>query len=322
MSDDIIVSVSCLAYNHEPYIRRCLDGILMQQTNFKFEILIHDDASRDSTAEIVAEYANRYSDIIKPIYQTENQYSKRISISATYNWSRAKGKYIAMCEGDDYWTDPLKLQKQVDFLETNPEYSLVAGGFVRKNVISDETETVIHTVNDITEEINGGFDITIERWQKKWLVKTLTLLYRRDALDIDDFLKYQYKRDVHLIYLLLRSGRGFYMKEVLGVYHMHPGGIYGMADVRNKMKTRYLLYHELYTHHPEHFKFKMFYSISEILLEYKKNDERIQGIPNKFYLALRLIYFAQTNSELERAFKILGIRLILLQRLIYRLKGF
>lgn len=118
-TNDIIVSISCITYNHEPYIRECLDGFMLQKTTFPIEILIHDDASTDGTAEIIREYEAKYPKIIKPIYQTENQYSKGISISATFNWPRAKGKYIAMCEGDDYWTDPLKLQKQVDALEKN-----------------------------------------------------------------------------------------------------------------------------------------------------------------------------------------------------------
>ena len=117
------VSISCLAYNHEPYISKCLDGFIMQKTDFPFEVLIHDDASTDRTADIIREYEAKYPDIIKPIYQTENKYSKGIGITKTYQFPRAKGKYIAMCEGDDYWTDPLKLQKQVDFLEKNEEYS-------------------------------------------------------------------------------------------------------------------------------------------------------------------------------------------------------
>lgn len=120
MSDKILVSVCSITYNHEPYIRQCLEGFIMQQCDFKFEVLIHDDASTDGTQEIIKEFQEKYPDIIKPIFQTENQWSKGIrGITAKFNFPRAKGKYIALCEGDDYWTDPLKLQKQVDFLEEN-----------------------------------------------------------------------------------------------------------------------------------------------------------------------------------------------------------
>ncbi len=118
-TNEIMVSVACLAFNHEKYIRKTLDGFVMQKTNFRFEVIIHDDASTDGTAAIIREYEEKYPDIIKPIYQTENQYSKKIPINKTYIYPRCKGKYLAYCEGDDYWTDPLKLQKQADALENN-----------------------------------------------------------------------------------------------------------------------------------------------------------------------------------------------------------
>lgn len=118
------VSICCLTYNHVSYIRQCLDGFVSQKTNFPFEVLVHDDASTDGTADVIKEYEARYPLLIKPIYQDINQYRQRRQVSATYNFARVKGKYIASCEGDDYWTDPYKLQKQVDFLETHPDFSI------------------------------------------------------------------------------------------------------------------------------------------------------------------------------------------------------
>lgn len=123
-TDYIIVSVCCITYNHVGFISDALDGFLMQSTNFPLEVIVHDDASTDGTADVIREYERRHPDVIKPIYQTENQYSKGIRVSATHVWPRARGKYIALCEGDDYWTDPLKLQKQVEFLEAHPECSM------------------------------------------------------------------------------------------------------------------------------------------------------------------------------------------------------
>lgn len=125
MSSHIIVTVICTAYNHEPYIRQCLEGFIMQKANFPFEVLINDDASTDKTADIIREYEKKYSGIIKPFYQTENQYSKRNFPFENILLPRARGKYIALCEGDDYWIDPLKLQKQIDFLESHQEYGLI-----------------------------------------------------------------------------------------------------------------------------------------------------------------------------------------------------
>ena len=113
------------AYNHEKYIKDALDSFLMQKTDFPFEVLIHDDASTDRTGEIIREYEKKYPHIIKPIYQTENQYSKGIkNISGLFNFPRAQGRYIAMCEGDDYFTDPYKLKKQVEYLDAHPDCSL------------------------------------------------------------------------------------------------------------------------------------------------------------------------------------------------------
>lgn len=126
---DVVVSISCLAYNHEKFIEDALEGFLIQETTFPFEILIHDDASTDNTANIIREYEKAYPNIIKPIYQKENQYSKRIEITKEYILPKVKGKYIALCEGDDYWTDPLKLKTQIEYMEKNTKCSMTTHSF-------------------------------------------------------------------------------------------------------------------------------------------------------------------------------------------------
>jgi len=126
-SDDILVAINCLAYNHEPYIRDCLEGFVTQETNFKFVAIVHDDASKDKTAEIIREYAEKYPDIIIPIYETVNQYFRtdcQIFEKMTKTSDETGARYIALCDGDDYWTDKHKLQKQVDVLEA--DNSLIA----------------------------------------------------------------------------------------------------------------------------------------------------------------------------------------------------
>ena len=143
---EVLVSIVCEVYNHEPYLRDCLDGFVMQKTDFPFEILIHDDASTDHSADIIREYEKRYPELIKPIYQRENQYSKGVSIWATIQFPRANGKYIAICEGDDFWTDSQKLQKEVNVLEANPEVMAVVTNsrIVDKqgNILSDKIEKI------------------------------------------------------------------------------------------------------------------------------------------------------------------------------------
>lgn len=168
MENNVLVSIHCLAYNHEPYIRQCLEGFVMQKTTFKFEILIHDDASTDHTANIIYEYEKKYPDLLKPIYQTKNQYSQHIDVGRL-NLSRAKGKYIAWCEGDDYWTDPLKLQKQVDFLEGHSEYGLC---YTKVRYFHQATKRFIKTW--------GGPYTCFDDLFERNTVPTLTVLLRRN----------------------------------------------------------------------------------------------------------------------------------------------
>ncbi len=135
-----LVSICCITYNHGPYIRSALDSFLSQKTDFSYEILIHDDASTDDTAEIIREYQARYPEMIRPILRRENQYSRGISNISVFNFPRVRGKYIAMCEGDDYWTDSGKLQAQVDYLEAHPDCTLCFHSAVIRSVDGSKAE--------------------------------------------------------------------------------------------------------------------------------------------------------------------------------------
>ncbi len=173
----LMVTIRCLTYNHEPYIRQCLEGFVMQKTNFRFEAIVHDDASTDGTAAIIREYAEKYPDIIKPIYETENQYSKHDGSLRRIMDAHTHGKYVAMCEGDDYWIDPLKLQKQVDFLEAHPDYGLVYTNvdfyfqkqdkFERSYITSGK---LARSYDFLSHLINGGY------------IAPCTWLYRREYM--------------------------------------------------------------------------------------------------------------------------------------------
>jgi len=122
-------------------MRDCLEGFLAQKTNFDFEVLIHDDASSDGTQDVIRDYSSRYPEIIKPILQTVNQYNSVSGMNETFNFPRARGTYIALCEGDDYWVDPFKLQRQVDFLESNPDYGAIHTDYLE---LHERTKTYIH----------------------------------------------------------------------------------------------------------------------------------------------------------------------------------
>lgn len=119
-----MVSIRCAAYNHEKFIARALESFLSQETRFPYEIVVHDDASTDNTANIIREYETKFPHIIRPIYEKQNIYSKDKRLIGDIFSANTKGKYTALCEGDDYWCDSNKLQKQVDFMESHPECSL------------------------------------------------------------------------------------------------------------------------------------------------------------------------------------------------------
>ena len=214
--NEIMVSVVCDVFNHEDYLRECLDGIVMQQTNFAFEILIHDDASTDKSVEIIKEYVDKYPHLFKPIYQKENKFSKGISIWKDIQFPRAKGKYIAICEGDDYWTDPLKLQKQVDFMEENEECVLC---FTNATVISDNPKER-NMYNHLEERDYSAIEI-----YKTWTIPTNTIMWRRLQDYPSRTFKDIYFGDIFLFLDLAVRGRVHCINQKTGVYRRNEGGV-------------------------------------------------------------------------------------------------
>jgi glycosyltransferase involved in cell wall biosynthesis len=212
-----VVSICCLAYNHEKYIRQAIDGFLMQQTSFPFEILIHDDASTDETATIVKDYEKKYPEIIKPIYQKENQHSKGISVSATYNWPRVKGKYIALCEGDDYWTDPFKLQKQVDFLDKNHDFAATTH---QARIIFEDCETPSRLFNEHGLSIIKTKDIIEGR-----LFHTASLIFRSEIIKKNTLPNNITSGDRALNFLIAAYGKIQYINEPMCIYRRTSSGI-------------------------------------------------------------------------------------------------
>ena len=173
MEQKPLVSILCATYNQKDFIAQTIEGFLMQKVSFPIEIIIHDDASTDGTAEIVKEYAAKHPDIIKPILQTENQHSKRNPIWKNFIYPAAKGKYYADCEGDDYWTDPNKLQRQVDFLESHPDYSL-----------STENGTVLYTNTNVARPFSDEpeHDVSLEDLLIRRRFPTASAVYRSEFL--------------------------------------------------------------------------------------------------------------------------------------------
>lgn len=167
-----MVSVRCIAYNHEKYIRRMIESILVQKTNFPFQIIIHDDASTDKTAEIIQEYADKYPQIIIPILEEENQWSKYDGSIERIIRPYITGKYVCLLEGDDFWIDENKLQEQHDFFEQNSNFSLVASRRVRV----DENESILpykHYKKDVLLTNNDVLHIEEMLHLSTWMYKNI-----------------------------------------------------------------------------------------------------------------------------------------------------
>lgn len=247
------VAIKCLVYNHEPYLRECLEGFVMQQTDFPFVAIVHDDASTDHSVDIIREYAAKYPDIIHPLYETENQWRKADgSLRKIMNDAiEATGApYIAMCEGDDYWTDPHKLQKQVDFLDTHPEYELCCHRYKILNQ-NDGTWNQDYIAAFFTEGTNAeGFAFTKKDNLHTWITKTMTLLYRA-SVALPDTAHFRYWRDVHWNYYMLKQGRGYCLPWIGAVYRRQDGGVFAPLSNWQKQKVGYLITNELLRANPD-----------------------------------------------------------------------
>ncbi len=204
------VTVACAAYNHAAYIADAIDGLLIQKTEFPVEIIIYDDASTDGTADIIRAYAEKYPDRITAILQSENQWSKGKTL-LDFLFSKANGEYIAICEGDDYWTDPLKLQKQVQAMKEHPELDVCASCTALESdgkIIGYCAPAKEDTVLSMDQVILGGGDF----------VSTCSLMIRTDAMmRTPDFTKIMYIDYVFQMNSALRGGM-LYLSDCMSVY--------------------------------------------------------------------------------------------------------
>lgn len=238
------VAIRCLVYNHEKYLRDCLDGIVMQQTSFPFFAVVHDDCSTDSSAAIIREYQQNYPDIIRPIFEEVNCYSTDWRV-ADQKIQEAYGdaKYIAVCEGDDYWTDPNKLQKQVDYLESHPNYAVCAHETLFKDEQYHAGEVLYSKLvcrNSIIPSTRQ--DYSFEDTLRGNIYHLSSLLFRHK--DLIEFPKWRYRisaGDMVLFRYLGSCGLAHWIPETMSVYRGHDGSVtskeavYGSTILFNEM---------------------------------------------------------------------------------------
>ncbi|MCJ1883331.1 glycosyltransferase [Pseudomonas sp. LA21] len=232
-----LLSIVCLAYNQVDYIGRTLDSFLEQITDFRFEVLVNDDASTDGTTEVIADYAARYPHIIKPIFHKENQYSKGVS-QGILVFRKARGRYIAYCEGDDFWTDPHKLQIQVDFLERNADYVIT----YHDAYVFDESGVVK------SPQLTGRNrrDASRRELQQARAISTLTACFRNVLGEMPEELRSIRMGDLCWWSLLGAYGKGKFLGQIgPAAYRQHEGGIFSMqaeqVQQRMALHTYYCL---------------------------------------------------------------------------------
>ena len=215
---NVLVSICCLTYNQEKYIKETIDSFLRQKTNFDYEIVIHDDASTDKTTSIIKDYQKKYSNI-ELILPTENRDSKGEKIYP-HLFHKASGKYIAMCDGDNYWIDPLKLQKQVNFMESHPKCSLIT--------------TKASLLDDITKKMHAQ---KIPYHKSKYISTKDTIIYegnlfptssmffkKKDVIKLPKFYYIAPVGDYPLTMYLSLKGKIYYMHENSCIYRTNVKG--------------------------------------------------------------------------------------------------
>jgi len=243
MSDNLpLVSIICPSYNHGKYIGQALEGFVMQKATFPFEIVVHDDASTDNTVSIIKSYEEKYPGLFSNIYQQENQFSKSIHNISKHTFAKARGKYIALCEGDDYWTDPYKLQKQVDFLQKNEECIIC---FTR-GIINNE----FSQIGNVSSAIDQIVELDIPDFIEANNQLTATCIFRRhDHFSFPAWFSQSPFGDWALYLHLMHTykKKAFCLPDITTVYRIHGSGMHGNLHASNeKLISAYKLHLSFY----------------------------------------------------------------------------
>ena len=244
------VTVICLIYNHEKYLERCLDGFIQQKTDFPFEVILHDDCSTDGSSEIVRRYSENYKDIFVPIIEETNQYSKgRFFVKKMLD--EASGEYIALCEGDDYWCDPLKLQKQYDYMNKHEECSMCVHNTVIHDLSGVNPDKLFWDGEDIKR-----FDYLNEKHIfDSWIVHTSSYLFRNSYEIRPEWSLSFWSGDYVYLSVAFANGKIGILPDVMSVYNLNnPDGVTfkntNSNQIVEKTRARSIYLEEYLTHFP------------------------------------------------------------------------
>jgi glycosyltransferase involved in cell wall biosynthesis len=285
-----LLTVICTSYNHENFITKCLDGFVMQQTNFSFEVIVHDDASTDNTVQIVREYESKYPYLFNNIYQKENQYSKNeVNIWSHIMFPKARGKYIAICEGDDYWTDPLKLQKQVDFLEANSEFGLCHTDYSR--YIQTTQKSLYHGIQPRTIDVFYGLI------KAEYPIGTLTTVFRNEIWkdyinDVDLENRNWLMGDLPFWMYLSRAHKVHYIDDITAVYRVIEESASNTHEIDKMIRF------------DESVKEVKLFFLEKYATDYT-NINKIKREVEAIYIYRKIIAYAKCNGNLNNFFYLL-----------------
>lgn len=227
----MILTVYCLAYNHEKYIRKTLEGFVNQKTSYEFKVIVHDDASTDKTKDIIAEFQKKYPKIFYPIYQKKNQFSKGVNIFDIFIKPHIDTKYTAICEGDDYWCDENKIQQQIDYLEAHADCSLC----VHNTLLINESGNSLHKkINNLATSTNfNTVDIITNRY-----FHTSSYIYRTELVNVfpKEF-RIKNVGDYPLSIYLSLHGYVHYIDKVMSCYRVGSINSWTQRTMKNKEKA-------------------------------------------------------------------------------------
>jgi len=311
------VIIRCVVYNHEKYLRDCLNGFVMQKADFKFAALVHDDASTDSSKTIIEDYARRYPDLVIPFFEEENLYSRKDgSLGRTMReiLSRYPSKYVAICEGDDYWTDPFKLQKQVDFLESNPDFSTCFH------------KAVEHWEDNTKPDSNycglEGREYRFEEIFQVLTIPTASVMFRREVYDCDYFKYIMSTIKTHFTdnmtwYCCYIAGRMMCLDFSGSVYRRQSTGIAYSVPPLVHMRNNFEYFKVMRPEDKHLARRQILFDLPQLLLDYR-NDETLKdelltvffSIGIRHALPACLLYYSKRL-----------VQILLTERLWQKLKG-